>query len=242
MLKKLAGGVGLVFTIAVVSTTISSAETLQSPSYRFDESVIGSGGLVQSNSNNYQASSSAGDLAVGESGSNSYQLQSGSKTSPDPALSFAITNANVNFGSFTPSSAAMTTATFSVSNYTSYGYIVQILGNPPTSNGHAISPMGATAPALSQAGIEQFGINVVANTAPVATGANPDNGQFGQGLAATNYNTPNTYRYVSGETIATAPKSSGVTNYTISYLVNVGSLTPGGQYTTSQTIVVTGTY
>ena len=41
----------------------------------------------------------------------------------------------------------------------------------------------------------------------------PDNGQFGFGVAAVNYNESNKFRYVSGETIAMAPKSSGQTNY-----------------------------
>jgi hypothetical protein len=99
-----------------------------------------------------------------------------------------------------------------------------------------------TTASTSQTGVEQFGVNLVANTLPVSVGANPNNGQFGFGEAATNYNTSNSYRYVSGEAIAKAPKSSGLTTYTLSYLVNVDSLTPGGQYTSNQTLVVTGTY
>lgn len=94
----------------------------------------------------------------------------------------------------------------------------------------------------SVVGTSQFGINLVANTLPISIGANPDNGSFGFGLASTNYNTPNQYRYISGETIAQAPKSSGVTVYTITYLVNVPALTPGGQYISDQTLIVTGTY
>jgi len=54
--------------------------------------------------------------------------------------------------------------------------------------------------------------------------------------------TTNEYRYVSGETIAFAPKDSGKTTYTMSYIINVNSFTPPGQYTTDQTLVVTGTY
>jgi hypothetical protein len=93
-----------------------------------------------------------------------------------------------------------------------------------------------------QVGIEQFGINLVANTIPSSVGANPDHGDFGVGSAALNYDSPNIFRYVSGETIASSPKTSGLTRYTISYLVNVESLTPGGQYKTNQTIIVTGTF
>lgn len=216
------------------------AETLQSPHYRFDESTIGAGGVIQSSSASYKATSAAGDLAIGSASSANYNVDTGSKTSPDPALSFSMISPDVNFGSFTASSAATTTAKFSVSNYTSYGYVVQISGDPPTNGTHIIDAMDTAG--SSQIGTDQFGINLVANTSPKSFGANPAQGLFGFGTASPNYNTSNQFRYVSGDVIASAPKSSGVTTYTISYLVNVGSLTPGGQYASHQTLIVTGTY
>lgn len=213
---------------------------LQSPNYQFSESSIGSGGLVQSSSTNFQARSATGDIAVGESASNNFQVQAGSKTTPDPALTFVMNSGAPNFGSFSATSSSVATASFSVSNYTSYGYAVQVEGPPPTNGTHVINAMASSA--SPQVGIEQFGINLVANTTPSSVGANPDHGDFGVGSAAVNYNTPNIFRYVSGETIASSPKTSGLTRYTISYLVNVESLTPGGQYKTNQTIIVTGTF
>lgn len=217
-----------------------SATFPQSPNYRLDESTVGAGGVIQSNSTNYQSSTAASDIAVGEAASANYQIHSGSKTTNDPTLSFAIETAAPSFGSFSPSSTAVSTATFSVTNYTSHGYVVQIAGTPPTNGSHTLPPMTTTEPA--QAGIEQFGINLVANTLPTSFGSNPDHGEFGVGSAAPNYGTPNEFRFVTGETIAVAPKSSGKTVYTLSYIANVDSLTPGGQYKSKQTIVVTGTY
>jgi hypothetical protein len=243
MSKRLAGWVGLLLMVAYCfSATPTSvfAVVPQSNNYRFDESTVGAGGLVQSNSANFQASNAAGDLAIGNSASENFQVESGSKTTNDPTLAFAINMADANFGSFSASNPTVATATFSVANYTAYGYVVQIVGTPPTNGTHVIDPL-ATA-TTSQTGVEQFGVNLVANTLPVSFGANPNNGQFGFGEAATNYNTSNSYRYVSGDTIAKAPKTSGLTTYTLSYLVNVGSLTPGGQYTSDQTLIVTGTY
>jgi hypothetical protein len=216
------------------------AQSLESTNYRFDESTVGSGGLIQSSSSNYSATSASGDLAIGEASSANYNIDAGSKTSPDPALSFKMISTDVNFGSFTANSSATTTASFSVSNYTSYGYVVQITGEPPTNGTHVIDAMSTTGSPIT--GIDQFGINMVANTSPRSFGANPNQGLFGFGTATSNYNTSNQFRYVSGETIASAPKSSGVTTYTISYLVNVASLTPGGKYTSHQTLIVTGTY
>lgn len=239
MLKRLAGVLFAFLGVVICMAPITHAQSTQSPNYRFDESTIGQGGLINSSSANYQGTSSAGDLGVGESGSNNFNFQGGSQTTNDPSLAVEVngTAALSDFSSTIPSTG---TSTFTVSNYTSYGYVVNILGTPPTNNGHTIAAI--TAPWTSSPGFEQFGINLVANTAPTSFGANPVQGHFAFGTAATNYNTANQYRYVSGETIASAPKSSGVTTYTISYLVNVGALTPGGKYESNQTLIVTGTY
>ena len=241
MVKRAARFGLLVLAVLCCSVAAAHADNSYSSHYELDESFLGNGGLLNSSSTNYQlGNSSVGDTAVGESSSSSFQTNAGSTTTGDPALSFSIDTPTANFGSFSPSAAATATSTFEVSNYTSYGYVVQILGNAPSNGAHTLAAMSSTGP--SQAGTEQFGINLVANTSPVSVGANPDHGQFGFGSAASNYNTSNNYRYVSGETIATAPKSSGVTLYTISYIINVNSLTPGGQYSGNQVLVCTGTY
>ncbi len=243
MSKRLARWFGIIVILAfcvTVNIHPKIADALSSNSYQFDETVVGAGGLNQSASNSYQGSNSTGDLVVGNTASGGYQIDTGSKTTPDPALSFTVTNAAADFSTFSPTIPSTATSTFSVSNYTSFGYIVQIFGTPPTNGTHTIAAMSA--PYTSTLGIEQFGINLVANHLPVSVGANPDNGQFGFGSVTSDYNTDGTYRFVSGDSIASAPKSSGVTNYTISYLVNVSSITQGGQYTSNQTIIITGTY
>jgi len=227
------------YCVSCVATN-TYADSSKSTNFTIDESVVGVGSMNIGSSANYQAVNSTGNIAIGNSASGNYQVEAGATTTPDPALSFIVNNGNINFGSFTPSAATVTTATFSVINYTSFGYVVQIVGNPPDNNGHTIPAMATTD--SSHIGTEQFGINLVANTLPVSVGANPDNGSFGFGVADANYGTSNQYRYVSGETIASAPKSSGRTDYTISYLINVAGLTPGGQYSSNQTIIITGTY
>jgi hypothetical protein len=228
---------GLLVAGAVWSPAIIA---LQSNNYQFDETDLGGGGLNQSSSANYKSVLSVGDNGVGDSSSANFTTQAGSQTSPDPALTFIINNGAANFGTFSPSIASTATSSFSIINYTSYGYIVQVSGLAPTNGGHTITSM--TSPGSSTPGIEQFGINLVANTAPTSVGSNPVQGIFGVGAAATGYDTPNSYQYNDGDTIATAPKSSGITTYTISYLINVNSRTPGGQYTSNQQIIVVGTY
>lgn len=211
-----------------------------SANYKLDETTMGITGNAEASSTNYSSRAGAGDLSIGNAASTNFQVEAGSHTTPDPYLSVQITNANADFGSFSPGLTATATATFSVINYTSYGYAVIITGDTLKNGSYSLPAMTSTAAA--QAGTEQFGLNIVANTAPIAFGANLNNGGFGFGAAAPSYATANQFRFVSGESIATAPKSSGKTDYTISYIANVNGRTPGGQYSGKQTIVVTGTY
>lgn len=236
----LLGGLFLSVILLSAATSPARAEELKSPTYTLREGSIGSGSLNQSSSDNYRITDATGDIGIGNSSSSNYNLSAGSKTPVDPTLSFEITSGAINFPAYSASSASMTTSTFKVLNYTSYGYVVQIAGTSPANGTHSIPALTSTS--SSTPGTEQFGINLVANTAPSNIGANPNNGGYGFGQAAPNYATPNMYRFVSGETIATAPKSSGETIYTISYLVNVAGLTPGGQYNANLTLIVVGTY
>lgn len=217
-----------------------SVSALQSTNYILDESAIGTGNMLESSSTNFKAMDGISDLAVGNAASSNYQVEAGSKTTPDPYLAFSVTSGTIGFGTLSSSTTATATASFSVLNYTSHGYIVQLYGSDLANDSHTIPSMNIAGP--SQIGIEQFGVNLVANTSPVSFWANPDNGQFGFGAVETDYATANQFRFVSGDTIVHSPKSSGTTNYTISYIVNVASLTPGGKYTTGQTLIVTGTY
>lgn len=235
---------GVLALLVLFGAPVSASNTPSSTNFRFDETSIGLTNSIESSSANFRDQSTAGGAAAGSSSSDNFKTEIGSNTSPDPNLTFTLNSQAANFGSFSTTQAATATATFSIVNYTSYGYVVQIAGKPPTYANNEIDAMGANAP--SQPGTEQFGINLVANTDPTSFGANPENGtvpnDFGFGQAAPNYANPNQFRYVPGETIAQAPKSSGKTEYTISYLVNVANLTPGGTYGSDQVLIVTGTY
>lgn len=239
MLRRCGVLIGLCLLLGIASAPDVFAQAASSH-YQLYESQVGAGGLPSSSSTNYQGAVSVGDVGVGDATGTNFQVKGGSQTTADPALSFTINSSSVSFTNFTTSAPSMATASFSVINYTSYGYIVLVSGSSPTNGSHSISPM-ATA-GTSSPGFEQYGINLVANTSPQNIGANPNQGQFGFGIAATGYDTANNYKYVDGDTIASAPKSSGQTDFTISYLVNVGSLTPGGQYTSNQQLIVVGTY
>lgn len=227
----------------VAGLTLHSVSYAQSPSssnFQLKESVIGSGGLNDATSANYNVTNSIGDLGVGNSTSANYQVEAGSQTTELPTLSFALESGPANFGILTPTAAATATTSFSVKNYTSYGYVVQLSGPTPTNGSTSILPMSTAGSSIP--GTSQFGMNLTANTSPAIFGSNPDNGQFGFGEIDPDYATPNIYSYIDGDIIARAPKSSGKTIYTLSYILNVEPLTPGGQYRSGQVVIVTGTY
>ena len=219
-----------------------------STNYAINEDQVGGSGGTNSVSTNFSqingdnGGATLGDTAVGNSASTNYQTNSGFNTSEAPALTVIVSTSSVNFGVLSSAATRSGTSLFSVKNYTSYGYVVQTIGTAPTYNGRTIAPMAANA--ASSIGTEQFGINLVANTTPsVGTAATqvPD-ATFSNGAAAVNYNTVNSYRYVNGETIASATKDSGETDYTISYIINISATTPAGAYVMQQGLLVTGTY
>lgn len=240
-MRKLLKGMCLLLISTISSVVFAGiASALSSTNYRFSEPTLGGVGTAETSSVSYKASSTGGILGFQTSAATGFQSNTGGTTTSDPSLAFGVGSGSLNFGTFSPGTTQVTTSTFEVSNYTSHGYIVQIVGSPPSNGASTLTAMSSTGP--SQAGTKQFGINLVANTSPTSAGANPDHGQFGFGDAATNYDTTNNYRYVSGDTIATGPKSSGYTIYTITYIANVDSLTLGGEYSGSQTIICTATF
>lgn len=188
------------------------------------------------------------DLNIYNSGVG-YQTAAGFDTPVAPTLTFLVNTSLVNLGLLTYSNPVSATASFSVINYTGYGYVVQSMGNPPSiggSPGHTLSAMNGT----STPGTEQFGINLTSNNVSGATptavfgsgpAQNPDS-TYAFGQAASGYGTPNKFKYTNGDVIAQALKSSGETDYTISYLINISTQTPAGLYQMNQTLVCTGTY
>lgn len=231
---------GLIFTFVIVAPAM--AEPTSSPNFKINEDFIGGTGQEESSSNNYSARDAGAGAIAGESEGGSYQVDSGSITPDEPTLSFYVSSPNVNLGSLSTSLTSAGTANFSAINYTSYGYVVQVVGDPPDNGQHVLA--GMSTPAASSNGTEQFGINLVANSSPTV-GANPvqypDN-SFSFGGAAVGYSTADNFKYSSGDVIAQAGVSSGRTDYTVSFIANVSNNTPGGSYSGGQTLVIIGTY
>lgn len=230
--------------VLAISSHVNAQGT--SSNFRIDESFIGPGGALESSSPNYSIDpgqqSTGNQGGVGDSSSTSYGTQSGSTTTSDPRLVCTVNSGSLNLGALSNSVTVTGTAAFSVLNYTAYGYNVSILGNPPNNGSHSLTALSSNSGSI--VGTEQFGINLKDNATPNigSEAVQVPSGTFSFGTASSNYNTANSFRYVSGETIAHAPKSSGQTDYTISYIVNTSTTTPGGSYLGNQTLLCTGTY
>ncbi len=223
---------------AAGKVSAQSSTNYQVPEYNF-----GVGAENELTSPSYRGQASAGALGVGNIGSTNYSSIAGSLTPREEYLEMIVNATTINLGTLSTGAASTGTGTFYVRAYTSSGYYVQTISPTPTNGGVSLAPM--TSAAASSPGTEQFGINLVANTSPATFGANPvpaPDSTFAYGAAATGYNTTNQFKYNIGDTIATAPKGIGETDYTISYLANISAVSAGGEYTVAHILVVVATY
>jgi hypothetical protein len=151
---------------------------------------------------------------------------------------------------FSPTDTATATSQMAASTNAGFGYAVTVNGPTLTSGTNTVSAM--TALATGVRGTSQFGLNLKANTtvtstpavgieaAPVANATNY------RGEAATNYNTVDNFKFVSGNTVADSANGgaggSDAQIFTASYIVNVPGSQPAGTYTTTLTYICTPTY
>ena len=151
---------------------------------------------------------------------------------------------------FSPTASATATSQIAASTNSLSGYIITVNGAPLTSGSTTIPNLAsATVPAV---GNSQFGMNLVANTTSVsspavgaAVNAAP-NGTTLRGQPQTGYDTADTFKFVTGDTIAASNNTvAGPTNsqiYTASYIVNVAGGQLAGTYTTTLTYICTSTF
>lgn len=143
----------------------------------------------------------------------------------------------VDIGELSKTSANSATTQFAVATNSFSGYTAMIVGSTMTAGNRTIPSL--VAPAFSQPGVSQFGINLRQNTAPTV-GTNVTG--VGTGAVNANYSTPNVFRFNSGDTIANSPLSTEWNRYTISYLVNVADGQPAGRYASTLTVIATTTF
>lgn len=158
-----------------------------------------------------------------------------------------ITGTSVNLGTFSPVGTNTGTSLMSASTNAAFGYAITVNGTTLTSGSNTIPAMGTQtlnsagcSPSCSSTtGVSQFGSNVKLNTVP-SVGANVS----GAGTAAGSggYNTANSFRFFSGDTVAGVGGVTSANLFTNSYIVNVGGDQAAGVYTSTMTYICTATF
>ena len=161
------------------------------------------------------------------------------------------TSGSVSFNQlFSPTAAATASTQMAASTNAGSGYNITVNGATMTSGANTIPAMSTAAAAA--VGNGQFGMNLMANTLAssnpaVGTAVAPAaNGTTYKGQPLAGYNTADTFKFNSGDSIAnSANGGAGPTNaqiYTVSYIVNVTGSQIAGTYTTTLTYICTSTF
>jgi hypothetical protein len=163
------------------------------------------------------------------------------------------TSGSLNFNQlFSPADTATVTSQMSASTNADTGYNITVNGPTLTSGSNTVTAMGTATTGVR--GTSQFGMNLMANTSAVASsfpGTSADvapaaNGTNYKGQALAGYSTADTFKYVSGDSVANSasggagPSDSQI--YTSSYIVNVNGAQAVGTYTTTLTYICTATF
>lgn len=162
-----------------------------------------------------------------------------------------VTTGAVSFNQlFSPTDTATATSQMAASTNAGSGYAITVNGPTLTSGSNTITGM-ATMGATNH-GVSQFGLNLKLNTvatSTIAVGAEiavASNGTNYRGQASTGYSTVDSFKFVTGDTVATSDYTVlGGTDaqiYTASYIVNVPGSQPAGTYTTTLTYICTPTF
>lgn len=250
---------GILVAVLVAVAGLPSLVSAQASSdnYRVEESYFGIGGNPDTSSDNYRARQSAGSLGVGSAASNNVRAEIGSNTPSEPFLEMYVTSATVDLGDLDDSSPSISAAqaedcncSFSVRSYLSSEYVVVTASQPPTSeNGNSLQAKSSQGAPSGSSSVEEFGINLVDNSSP-DVGANPANqpdDSFADGEAATGYEIANQFKYGLGDVVARAPAvlgnpGIGKTDYTITYMAKISSITAAGFYEMNHDLIAVPTF
>ncbi len=241
---------GVVALFAVFVPPVVFAAESSSSNWSVDRVFFGAGGELNACSNNYCAKQTAGEIAAGNIAGSVFRANAGFNVEREPYIAFSVAGGPSDLGYLSTAAMSYTTGTFAVKTYLADGYVVQIASDPPTNTSNPTHQIdGLASPTVPSVGTEQFGINLVENTIgcgmPADFGADPvqvpDN-TFSFGTVETDYNTCGLFKYVMGDTIASSDRSTGETDYTVSFIYNIGEQTADGLYNFNGTFVATSTF
>ena len=158
----------------------------------------------------------------------------------NPTLTLAISSATASLGTITASTTGKATHTAEVSTNNPGGFLLTYYGDTLKSGGNSIAAYGGGSPQPSTPGTAGFGINLKANT---GFGANLTQNSGTCDAVASDYNTADAFSYVATTTTnLTNQTHVADCTYTVSYVANVASTTPAGNYSTTLTYVASTTF
>lgn len=148
-----------------------------------------------------------------------------------------VAGSSIDFGTLSSSATEFDTSVMAASTNGDGGYSITVNGATLTSGGDTISALAAQTAAST--GTEQFGLNLRDNATP-NVGADPSGS--GSGSYTANYGTADSYRFVTGDSVASAAGATNANAFTVSYIVNIGGATEPGTYTATMTYICTATF
>jgi hypothetical protein len=139
------------------------------------------------------------------------------------SLTLSFDNYNISLGTLSKTSSQTASHKMSVATDVLAGFSVTVNGSALSNGSHTFSSSSCCA-----AGTEFFGLKLSepTGTAPL-------------GLISSAYQT---YKFSSGEVVAYSTGPINSTEYTVSYLANIGDATPSGNYTTTLNYLITANF
>ncbi|RYF29239.1 MAG: hypothetical protein EOO17_02080 [Chloroflexi bacterium] len=141
-------------------------------------------------------------------------------------------------GQLNARSTLLAQSQMAVGTNASGGFVITANGSSMAAGTNVIDSIPT--PTQSIQGVNQFGINLVANNTPVV-GSDPE-GEWANAAAEIDYSIPNQYKYVSGDVIAYSPNVSLMKKFTVSYIVNSSPNLRAGVYTTTISYIASGRF
>lgn len=148
-----------------------------------------------------------------------------------------IAGSTVSLGAGSTTATSSGTSVFAASTNGTGGYTVTVNGSTLTSGSNTIAALASGG--TSTIGTPQYGLNLVSNTTPSVGAAVSGTGTA---TAATNYGTSNTFRFATGETVASVGGPSNANAFTVSYIANISGLTAAGNYVSNLNYVATANF
>ncbi len=152
-----------------------------------------------------------------------------------------VSGATVDFGTFSSTATSSGTSVMAASTNGVGGYSITMNGSTLTCSTCTGSPTisALAAQTASSTGTSQFGANLRNNATP-DVGADPSG--TGTGTYTANYGTADQYRFVTGDSVASATGASNANTFTVSYIVNIPGSQAAGTYTATMTFIATATF